>query len=126
MHNRHALLYHRHRFPAEIIAKAVWSYFRFPLSFRVVEDMLIYHGIIVAHKTVREWAETFGRDYANTIRRRIPIGDKWYSMRLSRRSTVSDIFCGAPLIRIALCWKCWSRNAVIPELRGALHSEAAV
>jgi putative transposase len=33
-------LYHRHRFPAEIIAEAVWLYFRFPLSFRMVEDML--------------------------------------------------------------------------------------
>ncbi|MBX5297635.1 IS6 family transposase, partial [Rhizobium sp. NLR15a] len=28
-----APLYHRHRFPAEIIAEAVWLYFRFPLSF---------------------------------------------------------------------------------------------
>lgn len=33
-------LYRRHRFPAEIIAHAVWLYFRFPLSLRMVEDML--------------------------------------------------------------------------------------
>jgi putative transposase len=31
-----ASLYRRHRFPAEIIAEAVWLYFRFPLSFRIV------------------------------------------------------------------------------------------
>jgi putative transposase len=49
-------LYHRHRFPAEIITEAVWLYYRFPLSFRMVEDMLAYRGIIVTHKTVREWA----------------------------------------------------------------------
>ena len=40
-------LYHRHRFPAEIIAHAVWLYFRFPLSLRMVEDMLAARGIIV-------------------------------------------------------------------------------
>jgi hypothetical protein len=38
-------LYHRHRFPAEIIAEAVWLDFRFPLSFRMVEDMLAYKGM---------------------------------------------------------------------------------
>lgn len=74
-----ASLYHRHRFPAEIIAEAVWLYFRFPLSFRMVEDMLAYRGIIVTRKTVREWAEKFGRDYTNKIRRRTPrLGDKWH------------------------------------------------
>lgn len=74
-----ASLHHRHRFPAEIIAKAVWLYSRFPLSFRMVEDMLGYRGIGVTLKTVREWAEKFGRDYANQIRRRTPrLGDKRY------------------------------------------------
>lgn len=67
-----ASLYHRHRFPAKIIAEAVWLYFRFPLSFRMVEDMLAYCGIIFSHKTVREWAKKFGRSYANKIRRRTP------------------------------------------------------
>lgn len=72
-------LYHRHRYPAQIIAEAVWLYFRFPLSFRMVEDMLAYRGVFVTHKTLREWAEKFGRAYANTIRRRTPrLGDKWH------------------------------------------------
>ncbi len=45
----------------------------------MVEDMLAYRGIIVTHKTVREWAEKFGRAYANSIRRRTPrLGDKWH------------------------------------------------
>jgi hypothetical protein len=29
-------LYRRHRFPAEVISYAVWLYFRFPLSLRMV------------------------------------------------------------------------------------------
>lgn len=74
-----ASYYHRHRFPAEIIAEAVWLYFRFPLSFRMVEDMLAFRGILVTHKTIPEWAEKFGRTYANAIRRRTPrLGDKWH------------------------------------------------
>ena len=35
----------RHRFPAEIIAHAVWLYYRFPLSFRDIEDLLAERGI---------------------------------------------------------------------------------
>ena len=74
-----ASLYHRHRFPSEIIAEAVWLYFRFPLSFRMVEDMLAYRGIIVIHKTLHAWVDTFGPDYACIIRRRTPrLGDKWH------------------------------------------------
>ena len=33
-------LYRRHRFPPEVISYAVWLYFRFPLSLRMVEEML--------------------------------------------------------------------------------------
>jgi len=40
--------YARHRFPPEIIQHAVWLYFRFPLSFRDVEDLLAERGIDVS------------------------------------------------------------------------------
>ena len=33
--------YKRHRFPPDIIAHAVWLYFRFPLSLRLVKEMLL-------------------------------------------------------------------------------------
>jgi transposase-like protein len=33
-------LYRRHRFPAEVIALAVWLYLHFPLSLRMVEDLV--------------------------------------------------------------------------------------
>jgi putative transposase len=44
--------YSRHRFPGSIIQHAVWLYFRFPLSFRDVEDMLTERGIDVSYESV--------------------------------------------------------------------------
>ena len=71
--------YAGHRFPAEVIGHAVWLYFRFPLSLRMVEEMLAARGIVVSHETVRRWAFKFGQDFANRIRRRLPCaGDKWH------------------------------------------------
>ena len=62
--------YKRHRFPAEIIAHAVWLYYRFPLSFRHVEDLLAERGIEVSFQTVSEWASKFGSEFATSLRRR--------------------------------------------------------
>jgi putative transposase len=64
--------YKRHRFPPEIIAHAVWLYFRFPLSLRLVEEMLLERGILVSYETVRRWALKFGPAYARRLRRRPP------------------------------------------------------
>ncbi|RDL46893.1 hypothetical protein BLJAPNOD_05729 [Ensifer sp. M14] len=73
-------LYRRHRFPAEIIAHAVWLYFRFPLGLRLVEDLLAARRVVVTHQTIRFWAEEFGRGFANKIRRRSSggLGEKWH------------------------------------------------
>ena len=69
--------YAGHRFPAEIISHAVWLYFRFPLSLRMVEEMLAARGILVSHESVRQWARKFGQDFANRMQRRLPCtGDK--------------------------------------------------
>src|SRR3954453_1838547 len=71
--------YSGHRFPAEVISQAVWLYFRFPLSLRMVEEMLAARGIVVSHESVRQWALKFGQDFANQIRRRMPrTGEKWH------------------------------------------------
>ncbi len=71
--------YKRHRFPAEIIAPAVWLYFRFALSYRDVEELLAERGVIVTDETVRQWCRKFGQQYANMLRRRRPQpGDKWH------------------------------------------------
>ena len=72
-------IYAGHRYPAEIISYAVWLYFRFPLSLRMVEEMLAARGISVTHDTIRQWGLKFGREFANRIRRRAPRrGDKWH------------------------------------------------
>jgi putative transposase len=68
----HPISYKRHRFPPEIIAHAVWLYFRFPLSLRLVEEMLLERGIVVSYETVRRWALKFGPEYARRLRRKRP------------------------------------------------------
>ena len=71
--------YAGYRFPGEIISHAVWLYFRFPLSLRMVEEMLAARGIDVSHETVRQWARKFGQGFASQIRRTLPgAGDKWH------------------------------------------------
>jgi len=72
--------YKRHRFPAEIVAHAVWLYHRFPLSLRDVEDLLAERGIVVSFQTVSEWAAKFARKFADHLRRRSrgKFADKWH------------------------------------------------
>ena len=71
--------YKGYRYPAEIIAHAVWLYHRFPLSYREVEELLFARGIVVSYETVRQWTMKFGPEYAARLRRRQPRpGDKWH------------------------------------------------
>jgi putative transposase len=56
--------YKRHRYPPHIIAHAVWLYFRFPLSLRLVEELLAERGINVSYETIRCWARKFGPEFA--------------------------------------------------------------
>src|ERR1700751_4062843 len=65
-------IYAGYRYPAEIISYAVWLYFRFPLSLRMVEEMLAARGISVTYETIRQWGLKFGREFAKCIRRRAP------------------------------------------------------
>ena len=71
--------YRRHRFPIDVIQQAVWLYFRFPLSFRDVEDLLAQRGIDVSYETVRRWSIKFGLAYAKTLRQAHPRADtRWH------------------------------------------------
>jgi hypothetical protein len=76
--------YSRHRFPPEIIQHAVWLYFRFPLSYRDVEDLLSERGIDVSYETVRRWALKFGRAYAYRLRRSRSRSDARWRRRSSK------------------------------------------
>ncbi|NLS08199.1 IS6 family transposase [Rhizobium sp. P32RR-XVIII] len=74
-----AVSYKRHRFPQQIISNAVWLYFRFPLSLRLVEEMLLERGIVVSDETIRRWGRKFGPAYAKQLRRRRPSRqDVWH------------------------------------------------
>ena len=71
--------YRGFRFPAEIIAHAVWLYHCFSLSLRNVELILAARGVTVSYESIRDWAIRFGRQFAATLKRRRPKpGDKWY------------------------------------------------
>jgi len=73
------LSYARYRFPPDVIQYAVWLYFRFPLSYRDVEDLLAERGIDASYETVRRWASKFGRAYAWKLRRSRPRPDaRWH------------------------------------------------
>ena len=72
-------LYHRHRFPTEIISHCVWLYFRFARSFRDVEEMLAMRGVSLSYETVRKWCLQFGQTYANGLRHKFPRpDDQWH------------------------------------------------
>jgi putative transposase len=71
--------YNHYRFPTEIISHGVWLYYRFCLSYRDVEELLLARGIVVTYETIRKWCRKFGQRYANQLRRRRPKpGDKWH------------------------------------------------
>lgn len=57
--------YSGYRFPTEVISHAVWLYFHFPLSLRMVNELLAVRGIVVSHETVRQWSPKFGQAFAN-------------------------------------------------------------
>jgi putative transposase len=72
-------LYHRHRFPAEIISHCVWLYFRFNLSYRDVEEMMAMRGLSLSYETIRYGCLKFGQTYANGLRHKSPRpGDRWH------------------------------------------------
>jgi hypothetical protein len=71
--------YKGHRYPVEIIGQCGWLYFRFSLSFREVEELMLARGVVVSYETIRRWCAKFGQAYANQLRRRRPRpGDKWH------------------------------------------------
>lgn len=77
--NASPISYKRHRFPSHVIAHAVWLYFRFPLSLRLVEEMLLERGLVVSYETIRRWAKKFGPDYARRLHRKKPSqNDVWH------------------------------------------------
>jgi hypothetical protein len=72
-------LYKRHRLPVEIISHCVWLYYRFSLSYRDVEELMVERGVTVSYEAVRYSCRNFGQAYANQLRWRRPRpGDTWH------------------------------------------------
>ena len=103
-----SISYSRHRFPPEIIQHAVWLYFRFPLSYRNVEDLLAERGVEISYETVRRWALKFGMLYARKLRRLRP-SSRWHLDEVSSRSVASACICGGPSMTRVRCSTFWSR-----------------
>nr|WP_246217550.1 IS6 family transposase [Paraburkholderia panacisoli] len=71
--------YAGYRFPPDVISYAVWLYYRFPLSLRMVEELLAARGIDLTYETVRRWSVKFGLGIARRIRStELARGDKWH------------------------------------------------
>ena len=69
----------RHRFPPEIIRRAVWLYARFTLSYRDVEDLLTERGLDISYESVRRWFLKFGAPIARNLRHTRPIPNgRWH------------------------------------------------
>ena len=93
-------IYAGHRYPAAVISCGVWLYFRFPLSLRIVEEMLAARGISVTYETIRQWGLEFGQEFANRIRQRAPRpGDKWHLDEVVITSPGKSIGSGVPSTR---------------------------
>ena len=75
--------YKGHRYPVEIINHCVWLYFRFPLSFREVEELMLVRGVVVSYETIRRWCAKFGQA---SRRHRLTADD--YRTEMTRRFAV--------------------------------------
>jgi putative transposase len=71
--------YKRYRYPQKIISHAIWLYHRFSLSYRDIEEILAYRGIVVTYETIRQWCLKFAPAIAKSLRKREgAYGDHWY------------------------------------------------
>ena len=74
-----AISYAGYLLPPDVISYAVWLYYRFPLSLRMVEELLAARGIDLTYETVRRRSVKFGLGIARRIRSTaLARGDKWH------------------------------------------------
>ena len=89
-------LYHGHRFPAVVISCAVRWYFRFSLSLRAVEELLLERGVVVTYETIRCWCDKFGAEFARCAKAARPRpGSIWHLDESVSRTQAKA--CGAVL-----------------------------
>lgn len=111
--SRNAPTYKNHRYPIEIVARVIWLYFRFNVSRREVEEMLLERGVVVSYETIRRWCRKHGPDYARRLRRKVPAkADTWHVDELVVRINGQKCWLCEPLIRTVMCSMRLSRRAV--------------
>lgn len=93
-------IYQRHRYPAAIISHCVWLYYRFSLSYRDIELIMLKKGIFVTYESIRHWYFKFGKLYAKRIKKTKRYGDYVYMMKSFVKSMVNVFTCGVPLIKM--------------------------
>jgi putative transposase len=92
--------YRQHRYPAEIIAHCVRLYYRFPLSYRSVEELMFERGVIVSYEAIRRWCLKFGPLIAAGLRRRRPQPkDKWHLDEMHIKMHGQVYYLGTPCRR---------------------------
>lgn len=71
--------YKNHRFPIDIVSRAIWLYFRFNVSLREVEEMMLERGVAVSYETIRRWCRAHGATITAQLRRKAPSSaDVWH------------------------------------------------
>lgn len=61
-------IYRCHRYSASIIGHCVWLYYRFTLSYRDIELIMMKKGISETYESIRYWCIKFGKIYAKRIK----------------------------------------------------------
>ena len=61
-------IYHRRRFHSDVIKRVIWLYFRFNLSLREIEELMVERGVDVSYETIRRWIDRFGSVFAKRIK----------------------------------------------------------
>jgi putative transposase len=60
--------FHGFRFPATVISCAVRWHYRFNLSLRDIEELLLERGVTATYESVRSWCDRFGAQFARCTR----------------------------------------------------------
>ena len=92
--------YKGHRLPRDIISYAVWLYYRFNLSHRDIEELLVERGITVSREAIRLW---YPKNSLHSWGRLCIKFDAIYSRRLQLRHRgygdtfyIDEVFAGVP------------------------------
>ena len=109
--------------PIGIVARAVWLYFRFNLSLRDVEEMMLDCGIVVSHETIRRWCRKNGHYGRRTRHKASTEDDVWYLDEVVVRVNGQKC-CGERLIRMDMCSMRSCSRAATPRRPSACWRDA--